>query len=144
MVTTPERKLTPVQVVMKIDGKYQPSLHTDSIASLTTVGVLGDTVVDINSRLATGPMLRDGAELKTKEARSIQDIEEEGEAALDQISVIMAKMNGMVDGIQAGKGTLGQLLENPDMYNKVDATLDEVHTLDCKAEYQQQHALASS
>ena len=54
VVTTPERKLTPVQVVMKIDGKYQPSLHTDSIAALTTVGVLGDTVVDINSRLRLG------------------------------------------------------------------------------------------
>jgi phospholipid/cholesterol/gamma-HCH transport system substrate-binding protein len=132
VITAPDRKLTPVQVVMKIDGKYQPSLHTDSIAALETVGILGDTVVDINSRAATGPMLRDGDELKTKEARSIQDIEEEGEAALDQLSVIMAKMNGIVDGIQAGKGTVGQLLTNPDMYNKVNASLDEIHQLTVK------------
>jgi phospholipid/cholesterol/gamma-HCH transport system substrate-binding protein len=132
VVTTPERKLTPVQVVMKIDGQYQPSLHTDSIAALTTVGVLGDTVVDINSRMATGPTLQDGAELKTKEARSIQDIEEEGEAALDQLSTIMAKMNGIVDGIQNGKGTVGQLMTNPDMYNKVNASLDEIHKLTVK------------
>src|ERR1039458_8107245 len=46
VTTAPERKLTPVQVVMKIDGKYQPSLHTDSTAALWTVGILGDTVVD--------------------------------------------------------------------------------------------------
>ena len=49
-------------------------------------------------------MLRDGDELKTKEARSIQDIEDEGEAALDQISVIMAKMNAMVDKHPGGQG----------------------------------------
>src|SRR5580700_9949460 len=59
VVTSPERKLTPVMVVMKLDSKDQSSLHTDSKAALTTVGVLGDTVVDINSQVATGPMLQD-------------------------------------------------------------------------------------
>jgi phospholipid/cholesterol/gamma-HCH transport system substrate-binding protein len=132
VVTTPERKLTPVQVVMKIDGKYQPSLHLDSTASLETVGILGDTVVDINSRMATGPMLQDGDEMKTKEQRSIQDIENEGESALDQMSVILAKFNTTMDNLQAGKGTVGQLLTNADLYNKVDATLDEIHTLTVK------------
>src|ERR1035438_9264624 len=39
VVTTPERKLTPVQVVMRIEGKYQPSLHTDSTAALSSVGI---------------------------------------------------------------------------------------------------------
>ena len=132
VTTAPERKLTPVEVVMKIDGTYQPSLHTDSIAALSTVGVLGDTVVDINSRMATGPMLQDGAEMKTKESRSIQDIEEEGEAALDQLSTIMAKMNGLVDGIQAGKGTVGQLMTNPELYNNVNATVVDLRTLTAK------------
>jgi len=65
VVTAAERKLTPVQVVMKLDSKYQSSLHSDSMAALTTVGVLGDTVVNINSQTATGPELRDGDELKT-------------------------------------------------------------------------------
>ena len=50
VTTDPARKLTPVQVVMKIDPRYHASLHTDSRASLGTVGVLGDTVLDINSR----------------------------------------------------------------------------------------------
>jgi phospholipid/cholesterol/gamma-HCH transport system substrate-binding protein len=132
VTTAPERKLTPVQVVMKIDGKYQPSLHTDSTAALSTVGILGDTVVDINSRMATGPMLRDGDEMKAKEERTIQEIEDQGEAALDQFSVMLTKANSIVDNLQSGKGTLGQLLTNPDMYNKFDATVDEVHQFTVK------------
>src|SRR5664280_2136769 len=32
--TAPERKLTPVMVVMKIGSKHQPSLHKDSVVSL--------------------------------------------------------------------------------------------------------------
>src|SRR5437899_2861748 len=55
----PDKKLTPVMVIMKIDPKYQAGLHSDSKAALTTVGVLGDTIVDINSQAATGGPLRD-------------------------------------------------------------------------------------
>ena len=54
VVTDPARKLTPVKVVMKLDEKFDSSLKTDSKAALTTVGVLGDTVVDINSQFAKG------------------------------------------------------------------------------------------
>jgi phospholipid/cholesterol/gamma-HCH transport system substrate-binding protein len=132
VVTAPDRKLTPVQVVMKIDGKYQPNLHTDSRASLTTVGVLGDTIVDIDSRTATGPMLHDGDELKAKEALSLQDVEAEGADAIKQLNGILAKLNTVVDNIQQGKGSIGQFITNPGLYNKVDATMDEVHKLTVK------------
>ena len=54
VVTDPARKLTPVKVVMKLDEKFAPSLKVDSKAALTTLGVLGDTVVDINSQFAKG------------------------------------------------------------------------------------------
>ena len=67
VTTAPERKLTPVKVVMKLNEKFASSLKKDSKASLTTIGVLGDTVVDINSQFATGPPLQDGDELKTLE-----------------------------------------------------------------------------
>jgi phospholipid/cholesterol/gamma-HCH transport system substrate-binding protein len=132
VTTTPERKLTPVQVVMKIDGTYQPSLHTDSTATLSTVGILGDTVVDINSRMATGPMLQDGDEMKAKEARSIQDIEDQGEAALDQMSAILTKLNVTLDNVQSGKGTLGQFVTNPDLYNNLNASVVQFRTLSAK------------
>ena len=52
--TDPARKLTPVEVFMKLDPKFHASLHKDSKASLSTIGVLGDTVVNINSQVATG------------------------------------------------------------------------------------------
>src|SRR6185437_5323420 len=74
VVNTPARKLTPVKVILKLDDKFSASLKKDSKASLTTVGVLGDTVVDINSQFAVGPPLKDGDELKTLETPSITDV----------------------------------------------------------------------
>jgi len=132
VTTSPERKLTPVMVVMKLDSKYQSSLHSDSTAALTTVGVLGDTVVDINSQVATGPMLRDGDELKTLETPSIQDVVKASQGTIESLNVVLAKMNAIVDNIQSGKGSVGQLINSPDLYNKFSAAADEIHKLTVK------------
>jgi phospholipid/cholesterol/gamma-HCH transport system substrate-binding protein len=122
----PERKLTPVQVVMKIDGKYQQSIHTDSTAALTTVGVLGDTVIDINSQVATGPSIQDGAVLNTMETPTIQDVVKQSQGTIENLNTILAKLNTVVDNLQSGKGSFGQLLVNPELYNKFVATMDSI------------------
>jgi phospholipid/cholesterol/gamma-HCH transport system substrate-binding protein len=132
VTTAPDRRLTPVQVVMKLDGKYQSSLHTDSKASLTTVGVLGDTVVDINSQVATGPPLQDGDELKTLETPSLTDVVKASQGTIEQLNVILAKMNAIVDNIQSGKGSVGQFINSPDLYNKFSAAADQVQKLTAK------------
>jgi phospholipid/cholesterol/gamma-HCH transport system substrate-binding protein len=132
VVVTPDlaRKLTPVQVVMKLDKKYAVDLKKDSKAALTTVGVLGDTVVDINSQVATGPPLQDGDELHTLETPTITDVVKASQGTIEQLNVILAKMNTVVDNLQAGKGSIGQLINNPDLYNKANATVDELLTLE--------------
>jgi phospholipid/cholesterol/gamma-HCH transport system substrate-binding protein len=132
VTTAPDRRLTPVVVVMKLDGKYQSSLHTDSKAALTTVGVLGDTVVDISSHIATGPPLQDGDELKTLETPSLTDVVKASQGTIESLNVILAKMNTIVDNIQSGKGSVGQLINNPDLYNKFSAAADQVQKLTAK------------
>ena len=129
VVASPERKLTPVRVVMRLNEKYSDELRKDSKASLTTIGVLGDTVVDINSQFAVGPPLRDGDELKTLETPSLTDVVKASQGTIESLNVILAKMNTIVDNLQTGKGSIGQLINNPDLYNKANATVDELHKL---------------
>ena len=130
VVADPARKLTPVKAVMKLDSKYQNELKVDSKASLTTVGVLGDTVVDINSQVAVGAPLRDGDELHTLETPTITDVVKASQGTIEQLNVILAKANTIVDNLQSGKGSIGMLINNPDLYNKANATVDELHTLE--------------
>jgi phospholipid/cholesterol/gamma-HCH transport system substrate-binding protein len=127
---SPERKLTPVKVVMKLNEKNSSSLKKDSKASLSTVGVLGDTVVDINSQFAAGPALQDGDELKTTETPSLTDVVKASQGTIESLNVILAKMNVIVDNLQSGKGSVGQLINNPDLYNKADKTVNELLTLE--------------
>ena len=129
ITNAPDRKLTPVEVVMKLDTKYATDLHKDSKAALSTVGVLGDTVVDINSQYAVGPALQTGDELKTLETPNLQDVVKASQGTIESLNVILSKMNTIVDNLQSGKGSVGQLINNPDLYNKANGTVDELHKL---------------
>ncbi len=130
VTTDPARKLTPVKVEMKLDGKYQDVLRQDSKAELTTVGVLGDTVVNVNSQNAVGAPLQSGDELHTLETPNIQEVVKASQGTIEQLNVILAKMNAVVDNIQSGKGSVGQLINNPDLYDKLNRTVTELNTLE--------------
>ena len=127
--TDPARKLTPVEAILKLDPKFLASLHKDSKASLGTIGVLGDTIVNINSQTATGPTLEDGDELHTLETPNITDVVKASQGTIESLNVILSKMDKIVDKLQNGEGSVGQLINNPDLYNKASQTVDEVHKL---------------
>ncbi len=127
--TDPMRKLAPVQMVMKISPHFQDRVRTDTTAALSTTGVIGDTVVELNSEHATGRPIENGDELKTIELPSIAAFMKSSQGTLDQLNGTLGKLDKIVDGLQNGKGTAGQLLQNPALYNEANATLAQLHTL---------------
>src|SRR6187402_869946 len=129
VVPDASRKLTPVEVIMKLDTKYLPMMKKDSKAALSTVGVLGDTVVDINSQFATGPTLADGDELKTLESPNLQDVVKASQGTIESLNVILAKMDRIVEAISQGKGAVGQLIYDDSLYTRANATVGELQKL---------------
>ncbi|HVW76266.1 MAG TPA: MlaD family protein [Alloacidobacterium sp.] len=125
----PERKLTPVEVVMRISKKYLPALHSDSKTSLETIGVLGDTVVDINSKFATGGAVHDNAELQTTETPNLTDVIKSSQGTIEQLNTILAKVDNLVDSLNTGKGSIGMLINDPSLYNRAVGTLNEIQQL---------------
>ena len=125
----PARKLTPVEVTMKIGSKFREAVHTDSTSSLETIGVLGDTVVDINSKTATGPPVQNNGELKTNETPNLSDVIKSSQGTIEQLNTILAKVDHLADSLNSTKGSIGELINNPDLYNKAVATLNELSQL---------------
>jgi phospholipid/cholesterol/gamma-HCH transport system substrate-binding protein len=125
----PERKLTPVEVVMRISKKFLPALHSDSKTSLETIGVLGDTVVDINSKFATGGEVQDNSELQTTETPNLSDVIKSSQGTIEQLNTILAKVDNLVDALNTGKGSIGMLINDPTLYNRAIAALNEIQSL---------------
>jgi phospholipid/cholesterol/gamma-HCH transport system substrate-binding protein len=126
VVIVPERKLTPVEVTMRIGKKFAPALHTDSKTSLETIGVLGDTVVDINSKFATGGPIQDNSELQTTETPNLSDVIKSSQGTIEQLNTILAKVDNLVDALNSGKGSIGKLINDPTLYDRAIAALNEI------------------
>jgi phospholipid/cholesterol/gamma-HCH transport system substrate-binding protein len=125
----PERKLTPVEVVMRVNAKYGNALHTDSKSSLDTIGVLGDTVVDIDSKTASGPLIQNGGELPTTETPNLSDVIKSSQGTIEQLNVILAKVDNIADALNSNKGSVGELINDPELYNKAVATVTQLQQL---------------
>lgn len=129
VINDPLRKLTPIMVEMKINPKFHTSLHTDTLASQSTVGVLGDTIIDLNSVVAAGPEFQDGAEFHTADEPSISDVVKSSKGTIDSVNMILAKMDDIVDGLQQGKGSAGALLKDRALYDNLNETLNTLRAL---------------
>ena len=127
--TDPSRKLTPVEIDMKLLPRFGSRLHADTTASLETTGFIGDTVIELNSEQARGPEFQSGGELKTLEQPSIATFIKSSQGTLDQLNGTIGKLDKVVEGLQNGEGTAGQLLKNPALYNQATATLTQVRQL---------------
>jgi len=131
LTTAPEHKHNPVQVVMKLDSRFQPSLHVDSVATLESVGALGDTSIDISSESAGGPTLQDGGELRTQTGSNIFDMTS-AKSTMRDIQTFEDRSTVLANRFDTGKGTSGQLLSNPQLKNQLAAINGNVQQLTAK------------
>ena len=129
ITTDAAHRLAPVHVLFKLNPKFESSLHTDTTAVLSTVGVLGDTVVDLNSKSATGPMLPEGGVLKSLEPPTIQDVVKTSQGSLQNLNAILGKLDVVVDTIQSGRGSVGQLINNPALYDQASEAMTQVNQM---------------
>lgn len=129
IATDPARHLTPVHVTMKLNPSYSASLHKDSMASLTKVGLVGDTVVDLNSKLAKGPLLESGDTVPSVESTDIDAVMSQSKDTLQTLNTSLAKLNILLDGIQKGEGTVGQLMRNRELFDNLNATTNGLNRL---------------
>lgn len=124
-----EKKLTPVEVVMKVNKQFSKDIHTDSKSSLETVGVLGDTVVDISSAAATGPPVQNGATLPTNETPNLQDVIKASQGTIEQLDTILGKVNSLADALNSDKGSIGMLINDPTLYKKALTAVNQISTI---------------
>jgi phospholipid/cholesterol/gamma-HCH transport system substrate-binding protein len=125
----PSRGLTPVEVIMKVNKERAKDVHSDSRSSLETMGVLGDTVVDIDSRRSTGGPVANNDELPTTETPNLQDVIQASQGTIEQLNTILAKVDKIADALSTDKGSIGALINDRTVYNKALSTLNELSGL---------------
>jgi phospholipid/cholesterol/gamma-HCH transport system substrate-binding protein len=118
----PPDHLHSIEVVMKLDRRYQNDILTDSVATLVTEGLLGNRYVNVQ-RGYTGTPLKDGQVITGGEEKAIKEVVERSADVLANLKALSSDVQDLIAGVQEGKGTLGKLLTDDQAYKHLNSIL---------------------
>ena len=122
IVNDADKRLTPVEVVMKVSTKYDYGMRRDSMTSLETAGVLGETYLDIDSSQAVGGAVHDGDTLPQVHP-DFNQVVRASQSTLQNMDALLKRADRILAFAESGKGSLGKLIYDPTLYNRFSATV---------------------
>jgi len=123
------RPFTPVQVKFKVNSKYQELIRKDSIAELATAGVLGELYVDIDSKNAHQAPVQSGDVLPSEDKPDINDMVKAGQSTLQNMEILIKRLDRIVASIEKGEGSVGKLLKDPSLFNRANDLLSQMQSI---------------
>jgi phospholipid/cholesterol/gamma-HCH transport system substrate-binding protein len=125
-----------VKVMLQIDEAVQQRIRGNSVAQITTIGLLGDQIVEISIGTSGSEVLTDGSEIQTLDPFDLNVMVSKGGVALDAIESLASNLNATLDEfrqeaggrklaesfagfseiiheVQEGEGTLHSLIYEP-------------------------------
>jgi phospholipid/cholesterol/gamma-HCH transport system substrate-binding protein len=125
----PDHPNTPVQVTMRVNTKYQFLLRKDSVARITTAGVLGESFIDVDSKDAKLGQVENDDTLKSASAPGFQEVVRASQSTLENMDILVKRLDRIVTSVESGQGTIGGLLKDPALLNKANALLAEMQKI---------------
>lgn len=125
----PGRQFDPVQITMRVNTKYQFYLRKDTTATIETAGVLGEAFIDLDSKKAKGPTVKDGDVLVSANAPGLQDVVRASQGTLSNLDVLVRRLDRIVQQIETGPGTLHDIISDPTLINRANNILAQIQTL---------------
>lgn len=125
VVPDKDKQITPVEVIMKVSTKYGFNLRRDSVTSLDTAGVLGETYLDIDSSQAIGVLAKNGDTLPTQVHPDFNEVVRSSQSTLQNMDALLKRADRILAFAESGKGSLGKLIYDPTLYDQFSQTVKE-------------------
>lgn len=145
-----------VEVTFELKESLRPRITDQSVASLGSISLLGESAVDITPATAGTPVPDFGYVKSGRSKGSVADVSEQATSAIEEITTLLkdihegrgtvgklmtdeqlytdlrtftASANAITDSLQKGKGTLGKLLTDPATANALESSIRNLDTM---------------
>lgn len=115
----------------------------DARVQLGTIGFLGDKYVEVLPGTPGLPILPEGAVIPTRDAGSAEAVFKEAEAAAGEAREVAAGIDTLLERMNAGVGTLGQLATNDALYLQMTELSRQLTTLVTELQRNQERLVGS-
>ncbi len=114
-----------IKIEMKVDSDYLPLIPKDSKVSVGAENLLGSRLIDITKGGASQPVSPDG-ELAADASTEIEDLMRQGKTTLGAAQLILQRLEAIVAQVELGKGSIGRLLKDDELYDRLNLIAGEV------------------
>src|SRR6476620_8580654 len=118
-----------IRIIMSVDQGLQEQVREDSHARVRTLGLLGDKIIDISPGTPKNPPLHNGDTIQVQPSLDYEEVLTKAASAVDDVVGLTKDMRTLTASLVSGKGTIGQLLTNPALYNQLESTLGRTNAL---------------
>jgi phospholipid/cholesterol/gamma-HCH transport system substrate-binding protein len=118
-----------VEIDMRISGDFQKQIRGDSVATLETVGLLGETYVDITRGTPPHEVLKNEGVVQGQTEPGMKEVVENANDVISNLRVLSAKLTDITSQIQNGRGSIGQLIYQDAFYRHLDKTVTDAQKL---------------
>jgi phospholipid/cholesterol/gamma-HCH transport system substrate-binding protein len=133
-IELPHKPGDKVTVVMDLNRSTHEIIKQDSVASIETEGVLGNQFVAISFGSAGQAEVKDGETLESAPPLVLSDlfkktsgILDSSQKAIDNATLATAHLNSVSAKIDSGQGTVGELVNDKQLYTNMEQTTVTLH-----------------
>jgi phospholipid/cholesterol/gamma-HCH transport system substrate-binding protein len=114
-----------VRIIMSVDSSDLPLIPSDSLASISAENVLGTKYINIEiGRSKTH--VPDGGEVPSKDVSEFEEVVQSGYDVMVTARALLKRIDGLVSAVEKGQGTVGQLLVDKTLYERLNSAVSEV------------------
>src|ERR1035437_6681288 len=113
-----------VEFQMQVRKEYLAQIPVDSVVGIAASNLLGDKFLNITKGTSRQHVV-EGAELTPQASMDIPDLLKEMDTLLKTFQTSVNRVDSLLAGGEAGKGNLGKLLKDEDLYNTVNGITTE-------------------
>jgi phospholipid/cholesterol/gamma-HCH transport system substrate-binding protein len=100
----PEDRSVPVLAILAIDENVREFVRADSVASIGTIGVLGDSYIELSVGSATEPTLGDGESVRTLTPVNMNQAMAQATAAAGSLRELSENLNSAIESFNDAEG----------------------------------------
>ncbi len=123
-----------IEVELIVEEDVARQIRNDSVASLRTIGLLGDKYVEIQPGTPDAPVLRPGSTIPGISLSTFDELVGVGRTTAQGFNELMVQLRLLAEDINNQEGTLGKIIHDDTIYNNLNATVQRTDRMLDKAE----------
>jgi phospholipid/cholesterol/gamma-HCH transport system substrate-binding protein len=117
-----------IRITMNVERQYLSQIPVDSVAAISAENVLGAKFINIRKGQSQVTVQPEG-EIPSLDTREFEEVVQQGYTLLASLQGILKRIDAIVGLVETGKGSIGKLLVDEELYNRLIAIVAEAQKI---------------